>query len=213
MIKVLIVDDHDLIRKGIILLLERYPEIEIVGEAGDGEEAIRVAMRTNPDVILMDLSMPNGLDGFTSAQEILKQMEHVKIIILTMYDEEVYIQKAIQINAQGFILKNSKASELYEAIVSVYQGKKFYKTGIPEEQLRKLFKFKVKSRSVLSIREKEIVRLTVLGFTNQEISKKLLISPKTVENHKSNIMHKLRLKNKHQLIQYGIKNNYLDLST
>ncbi|MGE7183909.1 response regulator [Peribacillus sp. NPDC006672] len=213
MIKVLIVDDHVLIRKGIVLLLESYPEIEIVGEAGDGEEAIIYAARMQPDVILMDISISNGLDGFTAAQEILKQLKHVKVILLTMHNEIIYIQKAIEISAQGYLLKNSQGGELYEAIKTVYNGKKYYKVGLPKERVEKLFKNKGKDKpSILTIREQEIVRLIILGYTNIQIAEKLRISGKTVENHKANIMQKLALKKKSELIQYGLANNYLEFS-
>ncbi len=208
MIKVLIVDDHVLIRKGIRLLLESYRNIEVVDEAGDGEEAIRLAMKHQPAVVLMDLSMPNGIDGFTATKEILKQHSIVKVIVLTMYDEEVYIQKAIQLNAHGYILKKSQGGELYEAIQSVYHGKRFFKTGIPQEQIKKMFQKGERDTSILTVREQEIVRLTVLGFSNLQIAEKLSISHKTVENHKTNIMQKLKLKNKQELIQFGIQNHY-----
>lgn len=208
MIKVLIADDHVLIRKGIRLLLENYPDIEVVEEAGDGEEAIRMANKYQPDVVLMDLSMPNGIDGFSAIKEILQQHQLVKVVILTMHDEEVYIQKAIQLNAHGYILKNSQGGELYEALRTVYSGKKFFKTAIPQEQLEKLFNKREPKNSILTVREQEIVRLTVLGFSNQQIAQKLSISHKTVENHKTNIMQKLQLKNKQELVHFGIQNHY-----
>lgn len=208
MIRVLIVDDHILIRKGIMLLLETYEEIEVVAEAGDGEEAIRMSAKHEPDVILMDLSMPNGIDGFTATKEITKQYPDVKIIILTMHDEEAYIQKAIQLHAHGYILKKSQGGELFEAIQSVYHGKRYYKTGIPQEQIDKMYKKRERKVSILTVREEEIVRLTVLGYSNLQIAEKLSISHKTVENHKTNIMQKLHLKNKQEFIQYGIQNHY-----
>lgn len=210
MIKVLVVDDHVLIRKGIVLLLENYPDIDVVGEAGDGEEAIHLAEATQPDVVLMDISIPNGLDGFTATQEIKKQLEHVKVILLTMHNEVVYIQKGIEISADGYLLKNSQGGDLYEAIKSVHLGKRYYQVGLPDEQIEKLFQQKGKEqKGILTIREKEIVRLTVLGYSNIQIGNKLFISSKTVESHKSNIMQKLELKNKSELVQYGLTNNYI----
>jgi two-component system response regulator NreC len=208
MIKVLVVDDHVLIRRGIRLILETYPDIKVVKEAGDGEEAVRMTMKYEPDVVLMDLSMPNGIDGFTAANEIIQQHPDTKILILTMYDEEVYIQKAVQLNAHGYILKNSQGGELYKAIQSVYNGQRYYQTGIPQEQIEKMFKQRKRKVSILTLREQEVVRLTVLGFSNLQIGEKLSISHKTVENHKANIMQKLGLKTKQELIQYGIQNHY-----
>lgn len=211
MIKVMVVDDHTLIRKGIMLLLEKYADIQVVGEASDGEQAIQLTYQLEPDVILMDISIPNGLDGFTATREIKKQFPTIKIIMLTMHNEVSYIRKAIEVEANGYILKNSQGGELYKAIHTVYNGQPYYNVGLPDEQLEKLFKHKGQDDiDILSNREKEIVRLTILGFSNIQIAEKLFISNKTVENHKSNIMQKLGLKNKSELIQYGITNNYLD---
>lgn len=216
MINIMVVDDHVLIRKGIVLLLESYPNFRIVGEAGDGEEAILTAVRKKPNVILMDISIPNGLDGFTATQDILKKVQNVKIILLTMHNEETYIQKAIDIGAHGYLLKNSQGGELYEAITSVYNGNLYYNVGLPPEHLEKLFVNKGKERrrtSILSSREKEVVRLMILGYTNKQISERLLISVKTVENHKANSMQKLNLKKKSELIQFGLDNHYLHLNS
>lgn len=208
--KILIVDDHVLIRKGIRLLLEGLPDMEVAAEARDGSEAITMAVKHQPNVILMDLSMPDGLDGFTASQKILSEMKSVKIIVLTMHDEEIYVRKALQLHIHGYLLKNSQANEMYEAIQAVLRGERYYKTQIPEEQLRRLMKGE-ETESVLTLREQEVVRLTALGYTNIQISQQLTISPKTVENHKANIMQKLELKDKHDLIKYAIKNKFIDL--
>ncbi|MER1986680.1 MAG: response regulator transcription factor [Solibacillus sp.] len=210
MITVLLVDDHVLIRKGIALLLEHYTDITVVGEANDGAEAIQLAYQTEPDVILMDISIPNGIDGFTATKEIKKNVPHSKVIFLTMHNEVAYIQQAIEIGAEGYILKNSQGGMMYEAIRSVYDGKNYYEVGLPKEQVDKLFKNKGQQKSdVLSTREQEIVRLTILGYTNMQIAEQLFISAKTVENHKANSMQKLQLKTKAELIQYGIANHYI----
>lgn len=135
MIRVLLVDDHTMIRKGLRVLLEGYPEIKIVGESHNGNDAILKTRQLKPDVVLMDLSMPTGLDGFTASSEILKLSLPVKIIILTMYDEEIFVQKAIEVGAYGYILKNSHYELLYKAIVEVSLGKLFYKTSVSQEIL------------------------------------------------------------------------------
>ena len=211
MTRVVLVDDHVLIRKGIGLILEQYKDIEVVGEASDGAEAIQLAHALEPDCIFMDVSIPNGLDGFSAASEIKKALPAVKIIMLTMHNEIGYIKRAIEIKADGYILKNSQGNEMYEAIQQVMRGQTFYDVGLPKEQLEKLFSQKsTKSNELLSNREQEIVRLTILGFTNQEIASQLFISVKTVENHKSNIMQKLELKSKAELVQYGLTNGYIN---
>ncbi|MFF2528093.1 response regulator [Brevibacillus sp. NPDC058079] len=213
MIRVLLVDDHTMIRKGLRVLLESYSQIKIVGESHTGNDAILKANQLEPDVVLMDLSLPNGLDGFTASNEIRKSNPFVKIVILTMHDEEIFVQKAITVGAHGYILKNSHGELLFQAIAEVYRGKRFYKTSVSQEIINLWLKSDAKTMpSVLTLREKELVRLIVLGYTNKEMADKLLISVKTVENHKTNIMQKLGLDSKHQLIQYAIKNRYLDLA-
>ncbi|MGE8018522.1 response regulator [Peribacillus frigoritolerans] len=210
MIKILLVDDHVLIRKGLSLILSHYQDITVEGEANDGREAIQQAYQTKPHVILMDVSIPNGLDGFIATKEIKKNLPDTKVIMLTMHNEITYIQKAIEVEADGYILKNSQGGELYEAIQSVYSGRRYYEVGLPQEQIEKLYKKKGKKNAdILSIREQEVLRLTILGYTNLQIADKLFISYKTVENHKANIMKKLNLKSKAELIQYGITNNFI----
>ncbi|MFX3623595.1 MAG: response regulator [Ectobacillus sp.] len=212
MIKILIVDDHVLIRKGIKLLLESHQDLQVVGEAGDGAEALTLSIKYEPHVILMDLSMPDGLDGFTAIKEIRKQFPNVKIIVLTMHDEEIYIKKALMLKVNGYLLKNSHANDLHRAIMAVGRGERYFQTDIPLEEIEKKMSYPEDTQTVLTDREQDILRLTVLGYTNAQIAQKLSISPKTVESHKANIMQKLRLKGKHELIQYGIKNHYLDLA-
>ena len=124
MIHVLLVDDHVLIRRGIALLLENHTDITVVGEANEGEEAIQLAYQTNPDVILMDISIPNGIDGLTATKEIKKNMPSTKVIMLTMHNEIAYIQQAIEVGADGYILKNSQGGVMYEAIHAVYNNKR-----------------------------------------------------------------------------------------
>lgn len=211
MIRVVLVDDHVLIRKGISLLLGQYPDIEVVGEASDGAEAIQLAHALVPDCIFMDVSIPNGLDGFSAAAEIKKAFPTIKIIMLTMHNEIGYIKRAIDVKVDGYILKNSQGNEMHDAILQVMRGQTYYDVGLPKEQLDKLFSQKTsKTKELLSTREQEIVRLTILGFTNQEIANQLYISVKTVENHKSNIMQKLELKTKAELVQYGLTNGYIN---
>ncbi|MBB5172607.1 response regulator [Texcoconibacillus texcoconensis] len=206
MIKVLVVDDHALIRLGIVMLLEANNTFEVVGQASDGEEAMQIASVEQPDVVLLDISMPEGLDGLTSAERMKKEFPDIKIIFLSMHDEEAYIKKAAELDVEGFILKKSDRSDMHEAIKHVMSGKRYYKVGLSDEQMNRLFQSRGKSFSILSMREKEIVRLTVLGYTNKQIAERLIISPKTVETHKTNIMNKLDIQNKSELIQYGIKN-------
>ena len=213
MIKVMVVDDHKLIRRGIVLILEKAHDITVVAEAESGCEAISLATQTEPDVVLLDISMPNGLDGFTAAEQMMSDNDRIKIIFLSMHEEEAYIQRAIHLQCAGYILKNSQSSDLHDAIRTVYNGKKYFKVGITEEQLEKMFQNQNKAQSILTIQERKILRLVILGFMNKEIAEKLYISPKTVENHKANIMKKLNLKTKAELIQYGLSNQYAEIKS
>ena len=210
MMNILIVDDHFLIRKGVRMLLERWDAVKTIEEADNGTDAIVLAEQKQPDVVLLDLSMPEGLDGFTAAQNIHKTVPNAKIIVLTMHDEEAYIQKALQLGISGYLLKNSESNELQEAIEAVMRGERYYRTRIPLEQLEKM-EASDSRKSVLTPREQEVLRLVTLGYTNIQIGERLVISPKTVERHKSNMMQKLQLQEIHELIQYGIKNHVADL--
>ena len=206
---VLVVDDHFLIRKGVRLLLERIDTIEQIYEAESGKEAVAIAIREQPDIVLMDLSMPDGLDGFAAARSIIQSTDATRVIVLTMHDEEVYIRKALRYDISGYLLKNSEANDLERAIVEVSRGNLYYHTSLTEEQLKEM---KEQSReTILTPREEEVLRLVALGYSNQQVAKQLDISTKTVERHKSNMMAKLQLDEQHELIQYGLRNDYTDL--
>lgn len=206
---VLVVDDHFLIRKGVRLLLERIDTIEQIYEAESGKEAVAIAIREQPDIVLMDLSMPDGLDGFAAARSIIQSTDATRVIVLTMHDEEVYIRKALRYDISGYLLKNSEANDLERAIAEVSRGNLYYQTSLTEEQLKEM---KEQSReTILTPREEEVLRLVALGYSNQQVAKQLDISTKTVERHKSNMMAKLQLDEQHELIQYGLRNDYTDL--
>lgn len=206
---VLVVDDHFLIRKGVRLLLERIDTIGQIYEAESGKEAVAIAIREQPDIVLMDLSMPDGLDGFAAARSIIQSTDATRVIVLTMHDEEVYIRKALRYDISGYLLKNSEANDLERAIAEVSRGNLYYQTSLTEEQLKEM---KEQSReTILTPREEEVLRLVALGYSNQQVAKQLDISTKTVERHKSNMMAKLQLDEQHELIQYGLRNDYTDL--
>lgn len=214
MITVLLVDDHTMVRKGLSMMLKQHADIRVVGETDNGRDSILLAQQLKPDVVLMDLSMPTGMSGFGAIREIRLRCPEVQIVILTMYDEEGYIKQALQLGVQGYILKNGKKEELIEAVRSVHQRRQYYSTSF------NMVAFKENQgvdssdsiSSILTFREQEIVRHIVLGYTNREMANKLQISIKTVENHRTNIMLKLNIQSKRELIQYALKNKYLDLS-
>lgn len=214
MIRLLIVDDHAVVRSGLKLLLGEKQNIEVVGEAADGDEAIRMAGELKPDVVLMDLSMPHGKDGMTATEELKKLMPDIYILVLTMHDDEQYLFRAIQAGASGYILKNAPHEELLTAIRYVAAGNA-YLTPLATKRLMGQYIEKVKNGEgtdefeSLSEREKEVLSWTAKGYANKEIAEKLIISVKTVETHKSNLMEKLGLKSRPDLIKYAMQKGLL----
>ncbi|WP_274365554.1 response regulator [Paenibacillus thermotolerans] len=213
MIKVLIADDHNLVRKGLTLLLQSSPTIKVVGEAADPEETVRELCRLEPDVVLMDLSFPGGRSGLSAIREGLLLRPVTKFIVLTMYDDEQYVRQAAISGAKGYLLKTSSKEQLEKAIVSVYGGKYFFEPAASAETVKAWLREADRpKRPLLTNRERDIVRLTALGYSNRDIAQLLHISVKTAENHKYKVMSKLNLRTKQQLIQYALKNNLMDLS-
>ncbi|TCI25373.1 MULTISPECIES: response regulator transcription factor [Exiguobacterium] len=211
-IRVLIVDDHELVRKGLRLMFRSYEEIDVVGEAEDGTKAIQSAIQFSPDIVLLDITMGSGLDGFLVFQALKEEAPEVKVIFLTMHDEEAYIRRAIELGVPGYMSKNSDPGRLVEGIRQVHQGNRFYRGLAPEEVLKQMFnQSKSSEQSVLTRRELEIVRLSSLGYSNIEIGRQLNISSKTVENHKGRVMNKLQIRHRHELVQFAIKNRMIDL--
>lgn len=212
--KVLIVDDHEVVRTGLSLLVSAHPSFEVVGEAEDGREAVQAVYRLSPDIVLMDLSMPQGMDGLNATREIKKIDPDIKVVILTMYDENVYVWQAIKAGAEGFVLKQDSSSKLMDVMERVIAGKNAYETSLDPKIVEDMFEKREQDRDeydVLTDREREIVILTAKGYRNKEIADQLNISVKTVENHKNKIMHKLGISERHELIEYAQKNKLLQL--
>ncbi|RFB13365.1 DNA-binding response regulator [Bacillus sp. HNG] len=214
MVKLLIVDDHAVVRSGLMMLLNGKNNIEVIGEASEGDEAIQKAKELNPDVILMDLSMPHGKDGLTATQELHEHMPNIAILILTMHDDEEYLFRAIHAGASGYILKNAPHEDLLGAIESVSSGNA-YLTPSATKVLMSGYLDRVKngdntdSFAILSEREKEVLEWIAKGYSNKEIAEHLVISVKTVESHKSNLMEKLGLKTRPELVKYAMKKGLL----
>lgn len=213
MIKILLVDDHAVVRMGLKMLLNAHPGMEVVGEASEGNEGIQKALELNPDVIVMDLSMPHGKDGLSATSELKKQMPDVAILILTMHDDEEYLFMAIQAGASGCILKSAPHDELLSAIKSVSEGQAYLHPSatrrLMEEYLGGVKKGAVDTYNLLSDREREVLTLIAKGFSNKEIAEQLVISVKTVETHKGNLMEKLHMKTRPELVAYALKKGLL----
>ncbi|GIN61053.1 DNA-binding response regulator [Robertmurraya siralis] len=213
MIKILLVDDHAVVRMGLKMLLDHHADMEVVGEASEGNEGIEKAHELKPNVVVMDLSMPHGKDGLSATSELKKQMPEIAILILTMHDDEEYLFRAIQAGASGCILKSAPHEELIQAIKSVSNGDAYLHPSatkrLMEEYLSSTREEDGDLIHLLSDREREVLTLIAKGYSNKEIGEKLAISVKTVETHKGNIMEKLHMKTRPELVAFALKKGLL----
>ncbi len=213
-IKVLIVDDHTLVRDGIKALLMLALDIEVVGEAANGREALEKVKELSPDVVLMDLAMP-VLGGLDATRRIRKEFPGTKVLVLTQYDDSEFVVPAIEAGARGFITKMAAFSELATAIQAVYKGASYLSpsaaAALVEECQQKPGAGGKDPFDQLSDREREVLKLVVEGHTAKEIADMLMVSPKTVEWYKSSLMDKLNVHNKTDLIKYAIRKQIITL--
>jgi two-component system, NarL family, response regulator NreC len=209
-IRVLIVDDHAVVRSGIKLLLAREPELEPVGEAGTGREAVFQARDLKPDVILMDVVMPDQT-GLDVLPQILHELPDTKVLLLSMQDDPRYVREAFAAGASGYVLKEAADAEVVAAVREVARGGRYVN---PELGARLVAAEADAARRAeedpLSEREREVLRLLALGHTNQEIAKQLYISVRTAETHRAHIMQKLRLQSRAELVRYAIAQGLLE---
>jgi two-component system response regulator NreC len=204
-IRVLVADDHTIVRSGVRLLLEAEPDIEVVGEALDGHEVINKAETLRPDVILMDIAMP-GMDGLEATRHIKTFWPDIEVLVLTMHRTDDYFFEMLKAGASGYILKGAQTDELIHALKVVSRGEVFLypsMTGRLVEEYLSQAEGGIHSDLSLSPRETEILILLADGYSNKEIAEKLVISPSTVHSHRSNLMAKLGLSTRHELVQYA----------
>ncbi len=208
MIKILLADDHRLLIEGLRPLLEKQGNIKVVGIAMDGLEAIDLTLKHKPDIILLDISMPR-LNGIDAARKILAERPDTKIIMLSMHADKRYIQTALQIGARGYILKESAAQEVIEAIDSVNKGELFFSLSVRDQVLRDYVKWIRDNRNItespLSGREREVLQLLAEGKSTKDIAALLYVSVKTIESHRKQIMDKLNLHSIAELTKYAIR--------
>ena len=209
MIKTILADDHALIRAGLRALLERNQDIQIVGEANDGRELVKLVEELQPDIVVADIGMPN-LNGNEAAQQITAKHKSVGVIMLSMHSDEAYVLRALKAGAKGYLLKESAESDLIAAIRAVHQGKAFFSPAISkllvEDYIRMLRDKNIEdSYDLLSPREREILQLVAEGKSNKDIAGILNVSPYTVETHRANILQKLNLHSVPELILYAVR--------
>lgn len=208
MTRIVIVDDHDLVREGIRALLEKDAAFQVVGETGDGREAIRLAETLRPDVMLMDVNLPGGLGGLEVTEAVVKGCPGVKVIVLTQYENREYIRRAIRIGARGYLPKRSVAAQLRDAIHTVVRGQRYLHPVAAEELVGLVTTGKSLEEDDydrLTPREKQIFKLLAEGKTSREISRYLDISLKTAMTHRTNVMAKLGIHSRAELIRYAIR--------
>nr|WP_275580723.1 response regulator transcription factor [Aquibacillus albus] len=209
----MLVDDHAVVRMGLKVLINAVPDMEVIGEASEGNEGIDKALELQPNVVLMDLSMPHGKDGLSATSELKKRLPETAILILTMHDDEEYLFRAIQAGASGCVLKSAPHQELIEAIKYVHSGNAYLHPSatkrLMDEYLQSVKNNVSDDYQLLSDREKEVLTLIAKGYSNKEIGEQLVISVKTVETHKSNLMEKLQMKTRPELVSYALKKGLL----
>jgi len=208
MIKVLVADDHQLLVDGLKPLLDAQSEIDVVGVAKDGLEAADLSRRTRPDIVLLDISMPN-LNGIDAARRILKENPLTKIIMLSMHADRRFVQESLRVGAKGYVLKESAATEVIEAIMAVNRGGLFFSPPVRDqvlhEYIEKVQEQDMSSHSPLSGREREVLQILAEGRSTKDIAAVLNISIKTVESHRKQIMDKLGLHSVAELTKYAIR--------
>ncbi|HEY7097377.1 MAG TPA: response regulator transcription factor [Terriglobales bacterium] len=208
-LRIVIADDHGIVRRGLRLQLEQHGNFEVVGEANDGREAVRTAEQLAPDVVIMDIGMPN-LNGVQATTQIVKHRPETGVIILSMHSDEGYLRRALAAGAKGYLLKDSADVDLYRAVEAVAKGKSFFSPTIAntllEDYMRQLQQRGLEdSYDLLTDREKEVLQLLAEGRSNKEVATALNLSTATVETHRTHIMQKLDLHSAADIVLYAVR--------
>src|SRR5580692_987617 len=208
-IRILLADDHKLMRSGLRLLVEQQPDLTVVGEANDGREAVSLAKSLKPDVVVMDIGMPN-LNGIEAALQITQANPQISAVMLSMHSDESYVLRALKAGAKGYLLKDSAESDLIKAVHAVADGKSFFSPAVSkvllDDYVRKLKRSGAEDAyDLLTPREREILQLIAEGKSNKDVANLLNLSVYTVESHRSNLMEKLNLKGVPELILYAVR--------
>ena len=214
---ILIIDDHTLFREGLKIIIERDSRFKVVGEAGNGREGLRLAKKLKPDVVLVDISLPDR-SGIQLTSEIRTLLPESQIIIVSMHSRINCIAEAFQAGAKGYVVKESTSDRLLQGLEAVVKGEYFLDSSVSREVVNELMKFPLKEARItdaaygtLTPREQEVMRLLAEGLSTKEVAEKLFVSPKTVENHRASIMKKLDLHSSLELFRFAAKIGLLDV--
>jgi two-component system, NarL family, response regulator NreC len=216
-INIMLVDDHTLFRSGLKMLLEKQADLAVVSENACAADAIASVGKDGADLVLMDIGLPD-INGLEATRLIKEQYPHIKILVLTMHNDEPYLLKALEAGASGYMLKEAASTELVSAIRTAMKGEMAIHTSMVKMLVNKALTGKPdtagdETDDILTNREREVLHYIGMGYTNREIADILIVSVKTVEKHKAHIMEKLNLKRRHQLVEYAIKNGFINIET
>lgn len=211
--RILIADDHAILRSGLRLLIDAQPNLLVIGEAGDGDEALALARKLRPDLILLDLSMPDG-DGLSAIPKLLAEVPQTRILVLTMHDDATHLRQTLDAGASGYVLKNAVDQELLMAIRAVRRGETYVHSAMTQKLVESLTQPASADPGDpwqgLSEREFEVMKRVALGYTNAEIAEEIHLSIKTVESYRARGMEKLALETRAQLVQSALKHGHLE---
>jgi DNA-binding NarL/FixJ family response regulator len=214
MTTIVLADDHHVVRQGLRVLLEGQPDFQLVGEAGDGLEAVQLTERLKPDVLIIDLMMPS-LNGLEATRQLGQRSPHTRVVILSMHANEAYVLEALRNGAAGYVLKDSSAADLVHAVREVVAGRRYLSSPLSERAIaayiQKASDVVSDPYEMLTNREREVLHLAAEGYTNAEIADQLSISPRTAETHRANLMHKLGLRTHTDLIRYALRRGILPM--
>ncbi len=207
-VRVLLADDHAVVRKGFRLILSQYPEFEVVGEASDGQEAVELARTIQPDVVIMDVAMPQ-LNGVMATRAILEENPHCRILMLSMHGDSVYVRESLRAGAKGYLLKDAVDHDLVAAVRALAQGHAYLSPSVSSTVLNDYRQQASDTGDRLTTREREVLQLLAEGLTAKDIARRLDISAYTVDAHRSRIMRKLQISSIGELVRYAMRSGLI----
>lgn len=210
-ITVLLADDHEMVRQGLAAVISEEKSIEIVAQCGNGLDVVRAVAEHEPDVLVLDIGMP-GLNGIDVCREVTRKCDGTEVLILTMHNDEQFVVRALQHGALGYVLKESAADKLAEAITTVSRGETYLGPGIPERVLEQVDRNEQDPYDKLSTRERQVLQLVAEGQTNRAIAETLGLATKTVDTHRTRLMRKLNIHDQTTLVKFAIKRGVIDIN-